>query len=1205
MNGTLMSPAGDDASLLAASQTGDVHAFGVLIERYHNLVCAIAYSRTGDRIASEDIAQDTFLAAWRSIHDVREPAKLRAWLCGIARNLASKSLRSRRASDDIGEHEGELAGDAGPLDAMLSKELETTVWAALEQLPETYREPLVLFYREDQSIKQVALGLGLSEETAKQRLSRGRQQLRDNVGDLVEKTLSAGRPRKAAAAAILAAIIASDGAPALASVHGAERTVGRSSRWKLGAASLGVASAIGVGVLALSTTRSEAPRPASRVGSDAIVAELHRARDASKTAGVARTCTLRGSVTHAGQPVAALVAIIENTWQASSLEPVFVDANDATWTARLAAGSYTVSVSAAGHRARSRIVSCSPDRVDNVTFALDRTGAALRGSISDIGGGPIAAATVWLLDLQRPNEPFVTRSAPDGTYELTVDPGLYNALVVHPDYTVEARPITLGPAGVREDLTLLPGGSIEGTVVDARGVPIAGAQVHTVGPTPESLSDAPTRWQMASIVGAVRPVISDANGAFVLHGMAPGSVRLVARSPAYATASPTSVELALAENRTGVVLTAVPARSVSGFVVARGDEKRGLGNVQVVAIADSTVMTMPIIKTTDAAGYFELSGVPAGSYRIAAVGQGFVPHVAEQPLVIGDTDARDVLVALDRGVIVRGTAEPHARVRLAPAGAAMSPTAYVRAAMTRAEVDDAGTFTVTGVAPGAYTITATTFDRRGEVNISVGTSAPPAVRMVLAERPAIAGTVVDASGATLAGVIVSAMPSRARGPLALTHTSVRTDEHGAFRIVGVEAGTHQLRVFDTRGQRAWANEKKRPFKARTVEVAASGATAETLVVAAATARITGIVVGADRKPIADAWIEARARGAHSRPVMFPAAPVLTDAAGRFAIDGLAGSDFLVEATKPDGTQRAIGRAIPSAQLTLELRAPVMVSASVTYDGVPVDTFDVELTHVASDESRRAKGRAGRFTIGAIDGDHLLVVTSDRGYAKRTIALGNGSATDTIALTPWGSLRGRVVGVDGKPLEKASLLLRHSVEPLLAKTDADGRFSIDRVIAGQNELTIIGSRSAPELTAFHFELAPGQHLDAGTIDARTPHSTHASSSADLGLQFFVSVDPPTPAEVAAAAKDPRVAYRGGSDANAVLWVAGVTPNSPAARGGLRTGDRIVGVGMSRVDGGTSAVDMMTSLSTPWRSKGRSVPWAIVRGTNELKLDVLVP
>src|SRR4026208_793674 len=117
MTGSSTDVTADDAGLLAASQTGDVTAFGALIERHHNLVCAIAYSRTGDRNASEDIAQETFLAAWRGIGGVRDPDQLRSWLGGIARNLAGKTLRSRRreASEDIADLEGQVAGDPGPL----------------------------------------------------------------------------------------------------------------------------------------------------------------------------------------------------------------------------------------------------------------------------------------------------------------------------------------------------------------------------------------------------------------------------------------------------------------------------------------------------------------------------------------------------------------------------------------------------------------------------------------------------------------------------------------------------------------------------------------------------------------------------------------------------------------------------------------------------------------------------------------------------------------------------------------------------------------------------------------------------------------------------------------------------------------------------------------------------------------------------------
>ena len=53
-----------DAELLEASRRGERDAFGALIERYQGVVCAVSYSRTGDRALSEDVAQDTFIAAW-------------------------------------------------------------------------------------------------------------------------------------------------------------------------------------------------------------------------------------------------------------------------------------------------------------------------------------------------------------------------------------------------------------------------------------------------------------------------------------------------------------------------------------------------------------------------------------------------------------------------------------------------------------------------------------------------------------------------------------------------------------------------------------------------------------------------------------------------------------------------------------------------------------------------------------------------------------------------------------------------------------------------------------------------------------------------------------------------------------------------------------------------------------------------------------
>jgi RNA polymerase sigma factor (sigma-70 family) len=1203
-----MSGAGDDdASLLAASQAGDVDAFGQLIERYHNLVCAIAYSRTGDRAVSEDIAQETFLAGWRGLADLREADKLRPWLCSIARNVASKTLRGKHAADDISVHEGKLAGDEGPLAGMLAKEAETAVWAALEQLPETYREPLILFYREDQSIKEVALGLGLTEETAKQRLSRGRQQLRDNIGELVEQTLQKGRPRKAAAAAILAVIIAQGDKPALASARVLDRAAASSARRKLVATVVGLA-VVGMAVAAVGTYYARhSARPGRDDDATTTLIELRRAHDAWKATHPAQPCQLEGRVlTVAGAPVPdALVAIFEGGTQSTAIEPVFQEPRDGQWALSVPAGTYAISATAPGHVGRSSTVICGGSHAQRIELRLPARGPRLVGTIGDTGGGPITLATVLMMDPAQPERILATRSRADGTYELGAEPGLYTALSVHPDYTLEARPITLGADGVREDVTLLPAGSVEGTVVDDTGAPVAGARVTTIAPTFDELRSAPVRWQMAATYGALRPAVTSTDGRFVLRGLAPGHIQLAARSPALATSTPTTLDLTLAETRSDVVVSATPARSIRGFVAARDARGTGLANAQVLAIREGTVIAMPIMTATDGGGHFEIGGLAPGRYRLAAIGGGLAPFVGEEALDLSQHDTTDQLVLLDRGVVVRGTAGAPSQIKLAPESSTITPTSYLRAALTRAEVDEHGGFTLAGVMPGRYVITATTFQARGEIAVEVGTSAPAPCAIALEARPVIEGKVIDARGVALAGVLVHAHARESRDPVAATHLTVRTDEHGTFRIVGVSPGRHELRVFDHRGQRAWAGETKRPFGARDVEVAARGAVAQTLAVADATATVRGTVVGADGKPVADSWIEVRERDARHRPEMFPVPPILTDAAGQFSIDGLAGADFLVEAASPDGTLRATAAAHANMSLTLVLHSLVTLSGAVTAESAPVAAFEVRARDAQTESSHVVHGRDGRFTLPLSAGEHAITITSANGYARSTFAAGVNPSTLDVALTPWGSVRGRMKHRDGQPWANAMVLVRDSIEPTMERTDATGAFTIEHVIAGPNQLSIIDRNDPIQSTTVEIDVKPGESLDLGTLDGGVREHTKATASADLGLQFFVSAGPPTAAQVRALATDPAAASKGGSEADAALWIAAVTPSSPAARAGLRPGDRVTAVGLSTVERGSAAVEMMMSLSTRWRSRGRAVPWTIVRSGRELTVDVLVP
>lgn len=209
-----------DAELLEASRRGEREAFGALIERYQGVVSAVSYSRTGDRALSEDVAQDTFIAAWRQLDRLREPGRLRAWLCGIARNLARKA---RHRSQREAPLEGAIAFEgANPFDEAAEAESERVVRDALGRVPETYRDVLVLYYREQRSVREVAAALGLSEAAALQRLARGRQYLADGVTDLVERSLRASRGTRNLTAIVLAALpaVAASRAEAATQSHG-------------------------------------------------------------------------------------------------------------------------------------------------------------------------------------------------------------------------------------------------------------------------------------------------------------------------------------------------------------------------------------------------------------------------------------------------------------------------------------------------------------------------------------------------------------------------------------------------------------------------------------------------------------------------------------------------------------------------------------------------------------------------------------------------------------------------------------------------------------------------------------------------------------------------------------------------------------------------------------------------------------------------
>lgn len=264
----------NDAQLVANTLAGDRDAFGRIVSKYQTLICSLAYSRLGNLGQSEDVAQDTFIVAWCHLRHLREPNKLRAWLCGILRNRIQKHLHQegREPTHDaapLESAEQAPAPEPSPSDQSITEEEEAILWRSIARIPEIYREPLILFYREHQSIASVAIQLDLTEDTVKQRLSRGRKLVQEEVTAFVERALGQTAPTEVFSAMVLAALPMAAASSATAAGAGAAAKGAGATKlgllWALFAPFVGLASGMTVTLMGIRFAPNERERRAQQL----------------------------------------------------------------------------------------------------------------------------------------------------------------------------------------------------------------------------------------------------------------------------------------------------------------------------------------------------------------------------------------------------------------------------------------------------------------------------------------------------------------------------------------------------------------------------------------------------------------------------------------------------------------------------------------------------------------------------------------------------------------------------------------------------------------------------------------------------------------------------------------------------------------------------------------------------------------------------
>jgi RNA polymerase sigma factor (sigma-70 family) len=170
-----------ESNIVALAQAGDRRAFEQLVHRRHASIRNLLRRLSRDASLADDLAQETFLQAWRRLSGLRSHATFGAWLRQIAINIWLQHVRSRESLSPLSEDDAgvDVSGVSG-----VTLDLE----AALSHLAPAARLCVVLAYHEGMSHGEIAAATQLPLGTVKSHVLRGAQQLRDLLQDYERST---------------------------------------------------------------------------------------------------------------------------------------------------------------------------------------------------------------------------------------------------------------------------------------------------------------------------------------------------------------------------------------------------------------------------------------------------------------------------------------------------------------------------------------------------------------------------------------------------------------------------------------------------------------------------------------------------------------------------------------------------------------------------------------------------------------------------------------------------------------------------------------------------------------------------------------------------------------------------------------------------------------------------------------------------------
>jgi RNA polymerase sigma-70 factor, ECF subfamily len=192
-----------DRSLVDAASAGDRDAFGRLVQRYQAQIVNLARALTADDGEADDLAQETFIRAYKAIGRFRGDSMFRSWLYRIALNVINSHLKSRtrrwqwwggslddRKPDEASDGASQVASGSAPIDEDAAR--RQLIDRALGSLPADMRTAVTLRDVHGFDYAEISAMLGVPLGTVESRIFRARQRLRPLLAELIEKRHRSG-----------------------------------------------------------------------------------------------------------------------------------------------------------------------------------------------------------------------------------------------------------------------------------------------------------------------------------------------------------------------------------------------------------------------------------------------------------------------------------------------------------------------------------------------------------------------------------------------------------------------------------------------------------------------------------------------------------------------------------------------------------------------------------------------------------------------------------------------------------------------------------------------------------------------------------------------------------------------------------------------------------------------------------------------------